>query len=491
MAMSSIQGDFQTCSNHKNKYFVLFCVDHHELSCEECKEEKHAKCQKVMPLERACTGAKQSDSFLNTMSSLCQIEQVTIEIMQNRKSCLENVKKSVLDVTKAIDQAKEKVIKQIETLKKLVLDDLRKTEEQVLSEITTVLDKTEVIHRTAQKQTELFESIKSNGSDHQAFLLAHTHCESVTELESELEKIGSNLRNYEFVFKAKSMHSRSFSSFGKYEVNEIKCPVKFISINQKQSQTPVQHLLQRAVPSFKHAYDIDLRKDNVCICGVLSYETKLVFIDSKLNRILVYDENKFLTQILLEHKPWSYTLIPTTWIVIMTCHFRDIVKFVDLQRKRIVRDVKIRDSNQGGVAATLERIYVGTKDKICILTTEGVVCGEIETTCGIDKPLTIAFGGAYLYLADKCTIYCISLVGELIYKYKLPASIINLAIDEECFIYVVTNTAGVYVLSYKGELQKIILNDKEKTQSVDFNLLTKKMFLSWKAGICVSVYDFS
>lgn len=54
------------CLSHDNKLFILFCVGHDQLICHECLSESHRTCDKILEIEKAADGVKDS-AALNDM----------------------------------------------------------------------------------------------------------------------------------------------------------------------------------------------------------------------------------------------------------------------------------------------------------------------------------------------------------------------------------------------------------------------------------------
>ncbi|CAC5415296.1 unnamed protein product [Mytilus coruscus] len=231
------------------------------------------------------------------------------------------------------------------------------------------------------------------------------------------------------------------------------------------------------------------------VCGMTVNENnELILADSKgSDRILVYDDNdNYKYQIDTKHRPWDIALIPGKNLGVLTSEQEEVLQFVDFDKKKIFRIVSVKESNQGGVAATNKNIYVGTKGNITILDLEGRFIRSMKFQNEKVAPWFISLDktGNIFYTTTKL-LGCIRSDGAEVYTYSTPDNdnLWKLAVDNHGYVYVAVNKKGIYRLKPDGTFMDIVVNDERISfvLGICFNNKFTKMVLS--QGHMVSVFN--
>jgi hypothetical protein len=65
---------------------------------------------------------------------------------------------------------------------------------------------------------------------------------------------------------------------------------------------------------------------------------------------------------------WDIAVIPGTHIAVTSSTYaHHVVQFIDISKKSFCKEVKIKRSEQGGIAIVNESIFVGSESKVHVL----------------------------------------------------------------------------------------------------------------------------
>ncbi|CAG2186720.1 unnamed protein product [Mytilus edulis] len=480
----------QCCFKHDNLPFEYFCIDHDVLSCKECLAESHRSCQKVMSVDIACKGAKQSQSFIDATELVDHVLETTHTIGKDEQDFIENIAKEANSVKTAVRIVKEEAIRHIEALEKSLRHDLDLKKDKIIQKSKTTIKETEDIKKSTKDKQDIFDLVNKHGSEKQAFIAVHAYKQDLTDLEKRVTGITEKSTRFTINLNPQKL-KESIHSIGSIELSEVPSNVKFVQKKKCQSQMPI--VQAQSMPQFVYKQDLDTK--NVEIYGMtINDNNEVILVDnSGLGRILVYDENdNYKYQIETKHQPWDIALIPGKNSGVMTSYFQDVLEFVDFDKKNISRTVLIRESGQGGVAASNKNIYVGTKGNINILDLEGRFIRSIKTKNEKVKPWFMTLDKSEnIYYTGYKILCCIRSDGTEVYTYSTPDNdnLWNLAVDNHGYVYVAVQESGVYRIKPDGKLMDIVIKNENHLESVGicFNIQFTKMILS--RGDTISVFN--
>ncbi|XP_071124361.1 uncharacterized protein [Mytilus edulis] len=479
-----------SCLKHDKMPFEYFCIDHDVLSCKECLAENHRSCQKVMSVDIACKGAKQSQSFLDATELVEHVLETTHTIGKDEKSCIENVVKEANSVKTAVKIVKEEAIRHIEALEKSLLHDLDIKKDEIIQKSKTTINETEDIEKKTKDKKDIFDLVDKHGSEKQAFLAAHAYKQDLTDLEKRVAGITEKLTRFKISLNPeKSLES--INSLGSIELIEVQSAVKFVQKKKCQSQMPIVQPL--SLPNFVHKRDLEI--ENARIYGMtINDNNEVILVDNNdCGRILVYDDNdNYKFQIDTKHQPWDIALIPGKNLGVLTSDQEEVLQFVDFDQKKISRTMSVKESNQGGVAATHKNIFAGTKGNINILDLEGRFIRSVKTKNKKESPWFISLdkSGNIYYTARK-VMGCIRNDGTFVYTYSTPNTdnMWKIAVDNNGYVYIVVFEKGICRLKPDGTFMDIVIKDEQCFQYVGicFTSNFSKMILS-QGNRTVSVF---
>ncbi|XP_052063979.1 uncharacterized protein LOC127704119 [Mytilus californianus] len=490
MPMHTIIAD-QCCFEHDNLPFEYFCIDHDILSCKECLAENHRSCQKVMSIDIACKGAKQSQSFIDAIELVDHVLETTHVITKDRQSFIENIEKEANSVKNAIRELKEEAISHIESLEKSLLCDLDLKKDKIIQKSKATIIETEDVGKMAKDKKDVFDLVDKHGSEKQAFLAAHAYKQDLTDLEEKITDITEKSTNATIKLIPERLQE-DIKSIGSIELSEVPSAVKFVQKKQSQSQMPFEQ--HQNLPHFIYKRDLNIKDDRTSVNGMtVNDDDEVLIVDgTRTGGILVYDINdSFKYRINTIYRPWDIAMIPGTNEGVVTSHLDDFLQFVDFNEKNISRTVSVDGVHQGGVAVSNEKIFVGTRGNINILDLQGKFIRSVEAHYRkLTWFITLDKIGN-IYYTDREVLSCIRSDGTEVYTYSTPDNdtLWNLAVDNHGYIYVGVDTKGIYRLKPDGTFMDVVVK-YENTLSytgICFNSACTKMFLC--RGGSVSVFN--
>ena len=361
----------QLCAAHFNKQLEYFCVDHDVVCCNECLSNNHNVCLNVLSLATAAKGASTSREFGDLNRKVIDVEKKMIAIIERDKVNNDNVDGTHSDRRHSF----------MDKLGKL--SNLRKDSEDL-----------RVFISKAKELREVFGFVEQSSVDIHAFLLKHLKKSEIAELESKIESKDRNVK----VSKLSSLKRLSLKRGQSHELrlsfDETACnttidnmtsfpkvdkaltfPSVDIACRDQRVNRFRMSLEANPKQTFKFLYDIDFKETSIfSIYGMyVTEDNSLLFCDSNSHRILVFNSNDvFEYQIKTNFEPWDIAVIPGTHIAVTSSTYaHHVVQFIDISKKSFCKEVKIKRSEQGGIAIVNKSIFVGSESKVHVLDYKG------------------------------------------------------------------------------------------------------------------------
>lgn len=490
---------FQLCLSHEELPFEYFCIDHDALCCKECLAEIHRSCHKVMSVDIAAKGAKQSHSFLDNLEVLDSCMKTSQSLNNERKQRIQHVEDDVKLIKDSITEAKMKMIQFAESLEEALLDDLKYKKDAILSKINKTITESEKIQSNVKEQLETFQLVQKHGSDKQAFFIAHASKTILAKIEETLESLTDEACNQTIAFEENKLVDVELS-FGTLKLKENPSTVKFQSRKRLQSQIPITESRKLTSISVESEIDFKMVDGTTFVTGMTFDENKMLILCDYSNlRILVYNEkNKYQYHIETKYFPWGVALIPGTNTVVASSYSDESLQWIDLNMKKVVKVMKINGSNTGGVAASKEHVYIGSQGSIHILQHGATIIKTLKVKPEKDTPWFISLGrNGQIYYSTSLALFCINQNGTQLFSYsssnlQMPRTMTT---DNCGNIYVIgSDSSNLHRLKSDGILIKIILNENDGLMypiSFCFNNDYTKLYVSNRNGTAISVYNIN
>ena len=372
----------QLCAAHFNKQLEYFCVDHDVVCCNKCISNNHNLCFNVLALATVAKGASKSREFSDLNRKVIDVEKKMIAIFEREKVKNDNVGGTHLNRRHSF----------MDKLGKL--SNLRKDSKNMRVSISK-----------AKELREVFGFVEQSSVDIHAFLLKQLKKSEIAELESKIESKERNVKVSKLSnpkrlsFKRSQSHDLTLSfdetacitttdnvtSFPKVD-KALTFPSVDIACRDQEVNRFRLSLEANPKQTFKFLYDIDFKdKCFFSIYGMyVTEDNSLLFCDSNSHRILVFNSNDvFQYQIKTNFEPWDIAVIPGTHIAVTSSTYaHHVVQFIDISKKSFCKEVKIKRSEQGGIAIVNKSIFVGSESKVHVLDYKGHKMNKITGITG-------------------------------------------------------------------------------------------------------------
>jgi hypothetical protein len=372
----------QLCEAHFNKQLEYFCVDHDVVCCNECLSNNHNVCLNVLALATAAKGASQSREFGDLNRKVIDVEKKMMAIIER-----ERVNNDIVDGTHS-------------NRRHSFMDKLGK-----LSNLRKDSEDLRVFISKAKELREVFGFVEQSSVDIHAFLLKHLKKSEIAELESKIESKERNVKvsklsslkrlslkrgqshdlRLSFDETACNTTTDNMTSFPKVDKALTFPSVEIACIDQRVNRFRMS-LEANPKQTFKFLYDIDFKETSIfSIYGMyVTEDNSLLFCDSNSHRILVCNSNDvFQYQIKTNYEPWDIAVIPGTHIAVTSSTYaHHVVQFIDISTKSFCKEVKIKRSEQGGIAIVNKSIFVGSESKVHVLDYKGHKMNKIAGITG-------------------------------------------------------------------------------------------------------------
>ena len=212
---------------------------------------------------------------------------------------------------------------------------------------------------------------------------------------------------------------------------------------------------------------------------------------SSHKKVYIYKDYKtYEDEISFTSVPWGITVVPCTDKAVVTLLEERSIQFINTTNN--TKDNKIKNGEVcWGVTAVKDKIYIGGRDKVIILNTDGTRIREI-TTRGYNYYLLYNERNDQLLLRQLDRLCCINLDGHVIYRYDISGDE-GLAVDQQGHVYISgCDSHDIHRLSPDGTFRDIVLNKHDgvdRPRSITFNNDFTKLFIINREGDTVLVYS--
>jgi hypothetical protein len=229
--------------------------------------------------------------------------------------------------------------------------------------------------------------------------------------------------------------------------------------------------------------DMAVTSDNkLLLCNFHSYHKK----------VYIYKDYKtYEDEISFTSYPYCITVVPCTDKAVVTLPCEESIQFINTAINTKDNKIEIGEMCYG-VTAVKDKIYIGGKDKVLILNTDGSRVREITTDGGDNSNLLYNERNDQLLLRQRGRLCCINLDGHVIYRHDISGCE-GLAVDQQGHVYIsglISN--DIHRLSPDGTFRDIVLSKHDgvdRPRGITFNNDFTKLFIIKNRGKTVLVYS--
>jgi hypothetical protein len=471
------------CEIHTDIQIDYFCSQHDVVCCRACLSDSHRSCESVLPLDFASKDVNNSSLLFDTLKE----QDYMIETLQKMEENRDENKK-------LLKQKKSLIIKQISAAK--LKDDI---EERLITEVGSVQEKIEEkINREKHEICQLtsilkdnkqeLEFLKDHGSNNQLFLTLRKQITIIQKTENKIHDMTSAINEIDMEFE--EIKNANIETIG--SLSQITRPIKYKSM--KVQHQLVQQDRRPTLTKFIKEGEVKLKRGKQYLLTdmAVTSDNKLLLCNYKPSRVYIYKDCKtYEDKILFTSQPYCITVVPCTYKAVVTLPCELSIQFINTTNNR--KENKI---NIGGlcwsVTAVKDKIYIGGRDKVLILNTDGSRVREITTDGGFNDHLLYNERNDQLLLRQSGRLCCINLDGHVIYRYNI-SGYRGLAVDQQGYVYISDlSSDDIHRLSPDGTFCDIVLSKHDGVdwpRGIAFNNDFTKLFIINRGGKTVLVYS--
>jgi hypothetical protein len=483
------------CEIHTDVQIDYFCSQHDVVCCRACLSDSHRSCETVLPLDSASKDVKNSSLLSDTLEEQDYMTEILQKIEENRDENLKLLKQKKSLIIKQISAAKSKVPKYLDDIKERLITEVgsvqEKNEEKINREKHEIFQLTLILKDNKQE----LEFLKDHGSNNRLFLTLRKQITIIQKTDKKIHDMMSAINEIDMEFE--EIKNVNIETIGSLSQLTRPCPIKYKSmkvqhpqVQQDRSQTLTEFIKEGEV-NLKHGeryklMDMAVTSDNkLLLCNFHSSHKK----------VYIYKDYKtYEDEISFTSEPLCITVVPCTDKAVVTLPNEESIQFINTTNN--TKDKKIKIGVWcGGVTAVKDKIYIGGKDKVLILNTDGSRVREIITDGGFNFNLLYNERNDQLLLRQSGRLCCINLDGHIIYRYNISGSR-GLAVDRQGHVYLsefISN--NIHRLSPDGTLLYIVLSKHDGVLApwgITFNKDFTKLFIMNRGtlgGKAVLVYS--
>jgi DNA-binding beta-propeller fold protein YncE len=223
-------------------------------------------------------------------------------------------------------------------------------------------------------------------------------------------------------------------------------------------------------------------------------DNKLLLCNHRSSNPKVYiykDYKTYEDEISLTSRPECITVVPCTDKAVVTLPDENSIQFINTTNN--TKDNKINIGVRClGVTVGKDKIYIGGRNKVIVLNTDGSRVREITTDGGLNYNLLYNERNDQLLLRPPGRLCCINLDGHVIYRYDI-AGLYGLAVDQQGHVYISgRESQDIHRLSPDRTFCDIVLSKHDGVvwpYGITFNNDFTKLFIITRSGKTVLVYS--
>ena len=460
------------CEIHTDGRIDYFCSQHDVVCCRACLSDSHRSCVSVLPLDSASKDVKDSTLLSDTLIEQDYMTEILQKMEENRE---EN--------KKILNQKKPLIIKQIGAAKSKVLKYLDDIEERLITEVGSVQEKNEgKINREKREIYQLTSTLKDNkqelkflkdhGSNNQLFLTLRKQITIIQKTDKKIHDMSSAINEIDMEFE--EIKNVNIETIGSLSQITRPCPIKYKSMKVQHQQvkldrrpTLTEFIIEGQVKLKRGEHyrltDMAVTSDNkLLLCNYLSSHKK----------VYIYKDYKtYEDKISFTSEPYCITVVPCTDKAVITLPQEESIQFINTTNNTKDNKIKIGEWCYG-VTAVKDKIYIGGRNKVIILNTDGSRVREITTDGGYNYNLLYNERNDQLLLRQKGRLWCINLDGHVIYRYDI-SGFYGLAVDQQGDVYISgLHSNDIHRLSPEGTFRDIVLSEHDgvdRPEGIAFN----------------------
>ncbi|XP_063418611.1 uncharacterized protein LOC134701391 [Mytilus trossulus] len=488
----------QECKVH-NRKLDFYCLRHSEPCCVSCVSQKHDTCKQLKPLTDLVDDVKSSAAFEYLEDRAKDISDVIGNLIKDKQDNKAN-----------IELQKNKIVFEVQNVKKAILDHLDKLQTDLLYQldseekrqcklIGSFIEKISEIRRNVDQIVDDLKQIKQHASDFQAFLGIHEWNQKIEKEEKDWMSFKSNhiLDSVDIRIEYSPIivkFEKDVKEIGRLEVKSF-TGKKILLKKEKQGQILVS--VSKTVDNIKltnicsfHTPEGQYR--NMLITGVDIFDDgRIVLVDNhEFNHRLVITNKggKFIKNIHLDDRCFGVAVIEKDTVASTLVEKKKIV-IVDIESSKLLRSIPT-NYRCFDITFTGEQLVVSLEQQtIQFFDFSGKALSSVSIANSSDY-CSVFNDQLYYTSTSGNRVYSTDLNGEVRWTFDLqksdhPSSITH---DTSGNIFVACwNSNQLEVVELDGKKSKILLTKEDgllKPTAIQFNRKSNTLIVCNISGQC-------
>jgi hypothetical protein len=238
------------------------------------------------------------------------------------------------------------------------------------------------------------------------------------------------------------------------------CPIKYKSMKVQHQQVKLDR--RQTLTEFIIEGQVNLKHgEQYLLAGMaVTSDNKLLLCNHHPSHQKVYiykDYKTYEDEISFTSGPYCITVVPCTDKAVVTLPHEGSIQCINTTNNTKDNKIKIGEWCYS-VTAVKDKIYIGGKNKVIILNTDGSRVRKIITGGGNNYNLLYNERNDQLLLRQMRGLCCINLDGHVIYRYDILGRV-GLAVDQQGRVYISDIISNdIQRLSPDGTLHDIVLS---------------------------------
>lgn len=190
-----------TCDAHSDKFVETYCVDHSKPCCTICATVKHRKCEKVIAIEEAAVGIRQSKQTTTFTELVMQWKKLLGNSLRDIEKNVASVEISETNIFSDIEKLEREIIEHVNKLSKSAKDDLASKKNDTVIQLTDKMTEMSRLKSTIDNWYKILSTCVKDGSDIQCLIEINKLLAMKGKIESEIEYVTSIVDEMSFSFE--------------------------------------------------------------------------------------------------------------------------------------------------------------------------------------------------------------------------------------------------------------------------------------------------
>ncbi|XP_071177593.1 transcription intermediary factor 1-beta-like [Mytilus edulis] len=234
IAKSKIPNVKKFCEVHEDVFLDFYCMQHDTVCCRKCIPCTHQSCKDVLPLEVASEHIKQSSVLDDTFNEWQNSGKTLDHLRKDRNDNIEQLEKSESAICEEVDNLKNNLIKQINTLDEKIKTDLSSYKKKYINQLRKDISEISEVYDNVKERGQELEFRKEHGSNNQLFLMLREQGKGVQNVVKRVQEMTISYKKAHLKFEKKA--DIDLTSMG--SISEVKkvCDIQYSPVKLQQAQ---------------------------------------------------------------------------------------------------------------------------------------------------------------------------------------------------------------------------------------------------------------